>query len=323
MKRVGIMLIQLLVTAAGLWYVFHDPQRRAQIAYALRHAELRWVLIGWICYSTVEILATVRWQILLRIQGIWISWLRAGAIVIIGLFFNQFLPGGVGGDAMRLYFIFKQAPRKKIRATLSIAMDRLFGLVTVVFLAGTSFALRFSWLARAGPSRHIAYVAFILLSASLAFVVLLLWLVNSGLLHQLPKRIPFREAIIQSGEALLRYRTHVAATVLIFPITVVSHLAYYTSFYCAGESLRLSTYDHASLADILSIMPLVDTIISVPISLGGIGVRETLFQELLGNLAHVPPALAAFTASLGFAIQACWGLVGAAVFLASQKIFNR
>jgi glycosyltransferase 2 family protein len=252
MKRAVIMLFQLLVTAAGLWYVFHEPQRRAQIADALRHADIRWVLLGWICYSAVEILATVRWQILLRIQGICISWLRAGAIVIVGLFFNQFLPGGVGGDAMRLYFIFKQAPRNKIGATLSIAMDRLFGLLTVVFLTGMSFSLRFSWLTRSGPSRHIAYLAFILLSCSLAFVVLLFGLVNSGLLHQLPKRIPFREGIIQTGEALLRYRTHVVAMAFVFPITLVSHLAYYTSFYCAGESLRLSTYDRASLGDIRS-----------------------------------------------------------------------
>ena len=83
MKRAGIMLLQIVVTAAGLWYVFHDPQRRAQIAVALRHADFRSVLLGWICYSAVEALATVRWQILLRIQGISISWLRAGAIVMI------------------------------------------------------------------------------------------------------------------------------------------------------------------------------------------------------------------------------------------------
>jgi hypothetical protein len=57
MKRVGIMLLQLLVTAAGLWYVFHDPQRRAQIADALRHASLSWVLLGWVCYNAVEVLA--------------------------------------------------------------------------------------------------------------------------------------------------------------------------------------------------------------------------------------------------------------------------
>jgi len=114
MKRAGIMLLQLVVTAAGLWYVFHDPQRRAQIADALRHARTSWVLIGWLCYSTVEVLATVRWQILLRIQGIRLSWLQAGGIVMIGLFFSQFLPGGVGGDAMRLYFAFQLAPRRKM-----------------------------------------------------------------------------------------------------------------------------------------------------------------------------------------------------------------
>jgi uncharacterized protein (TIRG00374 family) len=170
MKRVGLTLVQLLVTAAGLWYVFHDPQRRAQIAEALRHADVRWVVIGWVCYSTVEVLATVRSQILLRIQGIRLSWLQVGAIVMIGLFFNQFLPGGVGGDAMRLYFVFRLAPREKIGATLSIAMDRLFGFFTVLLLAGISFSLRFNWLTSSGTSRHIAYLALALLSASLRHV---------------------------------------------------------------------------------------------------------------------------------------------------------
>jgi uncharacterized protein (TIRG00374 family) len=323
MKRVGIMLLQVLVTAVGLWYVFHDPQRRAQIADALRHASITWVILGWVCYSAVEILATVRWQILLRVQEIRLHWLQAGGIVMIGLFFNQFLPGGIGGDAMRLYLLFQLAPRRKIGATLSVAMDRLFGLFTVLFLASVSFSLRFSWLTRSGISRHIAYLAFILLGGSLAFVVVVFWLASSGSLHRLPKALPFRKVITQSGEALLQYRRHRMAMALVFPITVIAHLAYYTNFYCAGESLQGSKDHAASLVDILSIMPLVDTIISVPISVGGLGVRETLFQELLGNLAHVPPALAAFTASLGYAIQASWGLIGAAIFLASQKFITR
>jgi hypothetical protein len=77
MKRLSIMLLQLLVNAAGLWYVFHDPQKRVQIADALRQADRSWVAAGWLCYSAVEALATVRWQMLLRIQGIMLSWLRA------------------------------------------------------------------------------------------------------------------------------------------------------------------------------------------------------------------------------------------------------
>jgi hypothetical protein len=105
-------------------------------------------------------------------------------------------------------------------------------------------------------------------------------------------------------------------------VTVVAHVAYYTSFYCAGKSLRAVTGHSATLADILTIMPLVNTITSLRISLGGVGVREMLFQELLGHLAHVPPAIAAFTASLGYTNQISWALVGGAVFLFSKKILS-
>jgi hypothetical protein len=65
MKCVGILLLQLLITATGFWYVFHNPQKPAQIAEALRYANMSWVLPGWPCYSVLEGLATVRWQILL------------------------------------------------------------------------------------------------------------------------------------------------------------------------------------------------------------------------------------------------------------------
>ena len=323
MKRAGIILLQLLVTAGGFWYVFHDPQRRAEIASALRHASFSWVLIGWLFYSAVEILATFRWQILLRIQGIRLSWLRAGAIVMIGLFFNQFLPGGVGGDAMRLYLLFKQTPHNKIGATLSIAMDRLFGLLAILFLAGISFGFRFKWLTRSGTSLHIEYIALGLLGAGVAFVGVLFWLVRSGLLRQLPKPTPFRKSIVQFGSALLRYRLYPAGMALAFVITVVAHLSYYMGFYCAGQALRGAAGQAASLADILSIMPLVNTITSVPISIGGAGVREILFQELLGHLAHIPPGIAAFTASLGYANQISWALVGGVLFLLSGKILSR
>jgi uncharacterized protein (TIRG00374 family) len=323
MKRAGIILLQLIVTAAGFWYVFHDPQRRAQIIAALQHARLSWLVLGWLCYSAVELLGSVRWQILLRIQGIRLSWVQVGAMVMIGLFFNQFLPGGVGGDAMRLYFLFRLVPRKKVGATLSIVMDRFFGLLSILFLAGVTFALRFKWLTHGGISLHIIYLAAALLGAGLAFVVLFFWLVKAGLLRRLPKATPFRQPVIQSGRALLRYRAHLNAMAFCFLITVVSHVAYYTSFYCAGRSLRVASGHAATFADILSIMPPVNTITSIPISIGGAGVRETLFQELLGNLAHVPPAIAAFTASLGYANQIFWALVGGALFLFSGKIIDR
>ena len=319
MKRVGIVLLQLLVTGAGLWYVFHDPQKRAQIADALRQADRTWIIFGWLCYSAVEGLATVRWQMLLRIQGITLGWLRALGIVMIGLFFNMFLPGLVGGDAVRLYFVFKCAPRQKTRATLSVAMDRILGLLSILFLTALSVALRFHWLNSSGTTLHIVYLVLGLLGTGSVCVLLLFVTVHFGLLRKLPKRTPFRPAIMESGKALQVYGAHLRIMSIAFAITVVAHIAYYLTFYCAAESLHGTRTATLSVTDILSIMPLVNTVTALPISFGGVGVRETLFQELLGNLAHVPPAIAAISASLGFLIQASWGLLGAVVFLAAKK----
>ena len=323
MKRAGLVVLQLLVNAAGIWYVFHDPEKRTQVVNALRGADAGWLAAGWICYSAVEVLATVRWQMLLRVQGITLSWLRALGIVMIGLFFNMFLPGLVGGDAVRLYFVFQCAPGRKTRATLSVVMDRLFGLFSILFLASVSLLLRFGWFSRSSASLDVVWIAIGLLGGGVVFVVLLFGAVGFGLLRKLPKRTPFRNTIVEMGEALDLYRAHLGTMTLALFITIVSHLAYYLSYYCAGQSLHRAAVHFASLTDMLSIMPLVNTVTSVPISFGGAGVRETLFQQLLGNLAHVPAAIAALSASLGFAIQASWGLLGAAVYLLSRKLTSR
>jgi hypothetical protein len=73
---------------AGIWYVFNDPHKRTQVIDALRHVGKFWMVIGWICYGAVEVLAAVRWQFLLCIQKITLIWLRAFAIVRCGSIFR-------------------------------------------------------------------------------------------------------------------------------------------------------------------------------------------------------------------------------------------
>ncbi len=314
LRRAALILLQLLVTAAGIFYVFHDPQKQAQIGEALRAADWRWLAMGWFCYGSVETLATVRWRMLLRVQGVILRWRRAGAIVVIGLFFNMFLPGLVGGDAMRLYFVFKEAPRRKARVTLSVAMDRLLGLWSILFLALVVVLTRFDWLRQSPATAHVTYLALAILGGISLLVFLLLGAIGFRLLPKLPRRLPFRQALVEAGKALHLYRAHLGTVGLGFALTIASHLLYYLSFYCAAHALASRTGHGPGVFDFLSIMPLVNTITGIPISFGGLGVRETLFQTLLSRLAGVPAALAALSASLGYIIQASWGLVGGAAY---------
>jgi glycosyltransferase 2 family protein len=314
-KRLALLSLQLAVTAVGIYYVFHDPGQRVRVAEALDHADLRWLVLGWACYGLVEGLATLRWQLLLRVQGVILGWWRAGAIVVIGLFFNLFLPGLVGGDAMRLYLIFKEVPGKKTRAALSIVLDRSLGLISILVLAALVVIFRFGWLSHYQATAHITYLALGLLTGSALFAIGLLSAVKLGVLERLPKKLPFRRGIMKAGAAVNLYASRPGISVAALGLTILSHCAYYLSYYCAAGSLHRSAGMRPGLLDFMSIMPLVNSITGVPISFGGVGLRETLFQKLLGDLAGMPLAPAALAASLGFAIQASWGILGGLAFL--------
>ena len=315
LRRILLILLQVVVTIAAILYVFHDPGKRAEIGGALRRADKTWIALGCVCYACVEIAATVRWHLLLGIQQISLGWFRTGAIVIIGLFFNVFLPGLVGGDVVRLYYIFRLAPRKKLPGSLSIVMDRLLGLLAIVFLSAIVLVVRFSWLTQVPETAQLAYFALALLGGGFLCVALLFTMARPDRVRKFPRRIPFRNSIDKIGQALGAYRKHYVSTGIAFAITIISQMAYYTSYYCAGASLHQSSARTPSLLDILSIMPLVNTFTAVPISFGGVGIRETLFQRLLGHLSGVPEPIAVLTASLGFTIQALCGLLGGAIYL--------
>ena len=143
MRRAFLWLFQFAATAALLWWVFHDPAKQRALRDAVQQADWRWLAGGVAAYGVFEILAGVRWQILLRVQGIRISWWRLYGLLMVGLFFSLFIPGGTGGDLVKGYYLLKEAPiGRRTSAALSVVMDRLLGLLGVAVLTGTVTALR-------------------------------------------------------------------------------------------------------------------------------------------------------------------------------------
>jgi uncharacterized membrane protein YbhN (UPF0104 family) len=108
--------------------------------------------------------------------------------------------------------------------------------------------------------------------------------------------------------------------------TLVAHVLYFVTFYCAARALGAFGGPAAPLwngfGDLFSIMPILNTLTALPISFAGIGIRESLFQVLLKDLCNIPAGVGAAIGSLGFAMRAVWGLPGAAILLryrASEK----
>src|SRR5687768_8429401 len=103
-KKTALTILQATVTFGMLWIVFRDPAKRMEMARALSDANVFWLLAGSTAYGLVELLSAVRWQWLLRVQGIRLSWARVLLLTLIGVFFNFFIPGGTGGDVVKVYY---------------------------------------------------------------------------------------------------------------------------------------------------------------------------------------------------------------------------
>ena len=311
MKKILITLFQLTVTIAVLYWVYHDPNRRAQMAEAIRNAQYRWVVISILAYGIVEISAAIRWHVLLKVQKIHLTLPRLSGLFLIGMFYNQFLPGGTGGDIIKSYFLLKETPDKKAGALLAVVFDRLIGLVALVAITGTLIALRYDFLSQTTETRQLLWFLLFLLGSSILFLLSTFVISGFNLFHWLPEKFPGREKLIEISAAYHLYAHHWRATLVAFGVSIIAHLATFATFLCAAYALGAAV----PLLDFFAVMPVERTISALPISFAGIGLREKILQIMLNGLCGVPEAKAILIGSLSFLIILVCCIPGAVVYI--------
>ena len=311
MKKILVTLFQLSVTIGVLYWVYHDPNRRAQMAEAIRNADYRWVGMGVLAYVVVEIAAAFRWHVLLKVQKIRLSLPRLSGLFFIGMFYNQFLPGGTGGDIIKSYYLLKETPDKKAGALLAVVFDRFIGLVALVAITATLIGLRYDFLSQKPETRSLLWLLLIILGASIAFLLSTFVISGFKLFHSLPAHFPGREKLIEISAAYHLYARHGRATLVAFVASLVAHLATFTTFLFAAYALGAPV----PLVDFFAVMPVERTISALPISFAGIGLREKVLQIMLNGLCGVPEAKAILIGSLSFLIILVCCLPGALVYL--------
>jgi glycosyltransferase 2 family protein len=314
MKKIFVTTLQLAVTIALLIWVFHDPNQRHKMAKALQEAEYWWVVAAIIAYFVVEIAAAIRWQILLRVQKIRLNLPRLTGLFLIGMFYNQFLPGGTGGDIIKSYLLLKETPDHKAGALLAVVFDRLIGLVGLVTITVTLVILRFDLLwrspvtAESSFTPHQLLVALaILLSVSVSGLVASFIISGFDLFHLLPHKFPGREKLIEIAAAYHLYARHWIATFFAFAASLVAHLATFATFLFVAyalhaEDVRKQPPAPVPAVDFFAVMPIERTLTAIPISLAGIGLREKLLQVMLNNICGVTVEKAKLIGSLGFLV---------------------
>ncbi|MFL6528781.1 MAG: lysylphosphatidylglycerol synthase transmembrane domain-containing protein [Chthoniobacterales bacterium] len=311
MKKTLLTILQLAVTAAVLFWVFHDQTKREQMWVALRAADYRWIAPAIVAYAIVELAAIIRWHVLLRVQGIRLSFSRTFALFFIGMFYNQFLPGGTGGDIIKTYLLLKETPGKGPGALLAVLFDRIIGLVALVFITGALIALRYHWLTQYADTARLVWLLLAVLGSSILALLTSFVISGLNLPHKLPPHFPMRDKLIEISTAYHLYARHWKVTLIGFGMSLVAHLSTFTTFLCVAYAFRAKV----AIVDFFAVMPIERTMSALPISFSGVGLREKILQTMLHGLCGVPEAVAVLIGSMSFLVMLFCALPGGIVYL--------
>jgi uncharacterized protein (TIRG00374 family) len=271
-RRLGWLVLRVLVSALllGVVLVYADI---GEIARALRDGDWAWFAAAVALMGISSVVGAARWRLLLQHARIDVSELRAVRIFAAGLFLNNVLPSAIGGDAVRAWLVGKESGRFT-RATTATIVDKVTALICLFVLAWAALAIDRG----AVPTSVIRVFGWVTLGV---IAVLAMAVLAAAGARPVVRRLPERPTALLS-EAWTALRGWAGSNRLLawlFGLGLV--------YQCLGV-LTLVVVARTVGVDVpfplaAVVTPIVLVAMLVPVSIGGIGVREGGFVLLLGE----------------------------------------
>lgn len=263
--------------------------------------------IPWIL---VLVVSSYKSFIIIRYNQINTTFLKCIKVNYIGLFSNNFLPGGLGADTMKFLY-FKDNYRASKLLIASLILDKIIGLINLILL---SVLFGFFLLNKVLKQNFYLYYCLLILF----FIVCL---INIFLI---PKYIKFFKSkiklnlvldFIDTIEQLNQFNIYIIIKVLlcymiIFLLTIIT---YYLLFLALGSPINPTI--------LLQVVPLIFIGEYIPLSINAIGIREGLSIFLFGIFSISSSVIFAITI-----ISRCFDLflstIGGIIYLFDKQQFN-
>lgn len=267
LKQIGVIFLRISISILLLIVLFHKVDGQALWGLIKASHKID-IVFAFIIVLIVDALCFIRWDMLLKASGVSVPFKTLLKSFCGGLFFNVFLPSTIGGDVVKTFDLAAHTRQgKEVAAT--VFFDRLSGFVALVIVVLS--ACVFGW--RYVEDRTVLY-SIALITGVLIFVLLVLFnrfvykFVN-GLLYS-PTAGRIRTAVQEVHEEM-----HVLGKkkkVLFFNLclSLVVQLLGPVSSYLVCRSLGAEI----DFMYFLIFPPIIGAITLLPISIGGLGLRD-------------------------------------------------
>lgn len=280
-KKRCAFIIRLVLSCLILLYLARYIDF-ARVKLMLREMQVRYAWQAFFLLLATNLVTAVRWSFLLKHfrirQRIRDSW----TYYMIGGFYSIALPGVIGGDVVRLYLSSKKNARSKTIVATSILFERSCGIMVILILA--SSAALFMPMLLEGKTVVVNSIRGAALAAIFLFFLFFIIIKNSS--RQWFKAVDMPDAWQHQANTLIENfrRLSFGSVAFFLSLSVGAHFLDILGSFYLGKSLNIDL----PLSVFLLIMPLVYVSTILPISIGGIGVREgvlTFFLAKVGVLA--------------------------------------
>jgi glycosyltransferase 2 family protein len=262
-------------------------------------------------------ISAVRWQLLLKTQGIRISQGYLASSFLIGSFFNNILPTSVGGDIFRSLDIANKAKISVGKSASVLVIDRFAGVISAALYAVIALFLGFATI---GTTSYVIPIAiFFAICLILGFLIL-----NPSILrlNKIVRKIKFlskiREKLVEVYHTFSSFKKYKLALFEALFCSLALQFGVICNYYLAARSLGVNL----SLASFIFIVPVVATIAMLPITIGGTGLRENALVFFMVTLG-VQNEKAAMTSLVLFAMLLVLGIIGGIIYAVRPFILRQ
>jgi uncharacterized membrane protein YbhN (UPF0104 family) len=299
-KRSLAFAAKLMVSAGGVWFVLHEYDLFGVLPRLLERGQ-GWLALGFGILIAQPAVAAVRWHSILRSLRLPMPIGAVVRIFYVMAFLNSFLPGGLGGDTLRVWLL-RRNPHGIATALNSVLIDRL--VVVLALLLAAVAAQPLLWLQVANPFLLVAIGGAAL--SMIAAICVALFLVPTIHWPIFGRLLPILHAVSRDLRLVFLDITGLSsAMVAAFASNLLLVAAAFALAHGAGIDVGVVSW--------LVVMSVVLLVSALPISVGGWGTRELAMVYMLGLFA-VPPDLAA-AVSIQFGLcSTVASLVGAPVW---------
>lgn len=134
------LFLKISITLLCLWYISTKIDWQKSIAI-IRSATWIWILVAAIFFIVSKIVSAFRLNIYFRNMDVFISERSNIKLYWLGMFYNLFLPGGIGGDAYKVILLKKKYPASTRLLSAAVLLDRLSGIAGLGMLAAVYFCI--------------------------------------------------------------------------------------------------------------------------------------------------------------------------------------